>query len=123
VKQNLIPQSTTEPHSGRHNRCDDEIQEFRKHFQRIMVLNRCPEAFWDFALEYIIRVRQFVIRRAADKRSPIETITVETPDSTEFMDVDLYQFIKYRDANADRDDPIKLGRWLGIAHEVGTQMT
>jgi hypothetical protein len=35
VKQNLIPQSITEPHSGWQNRCEDEIREFRKHFQRI----------------------------------------------------------------------------------------
>jgi hypothetical protein len=53
----------------------------------------------------------------------IETVTGETPDISEYMDFDFYQFIKYRDANADRDDPVKLGRWLGIAHEVGTPMT
>jgi hypothetical protein len=71
-----------------------------------MVINRCPEAFWDFALEYIIWIRQFVTRRAANDRSPIETITGETPDISEYMDFDFYQFIKYRDANSDRDDPI-----------------
>jgi hypothetical protein len=71
VKQNLIPQSITEPHSGWQNRCEDEIREFRKHYQQIMVLNRCPEAFWDFAVKFIIRIRQFVIRRAADDRSPM----------------------------------------------------
>jgi hypothetical protein len=54
VKQNLIPQTITEPHSGWQNRCEDEIREFRKHYQRIMVQNRCPEAFWDFAIEYVI---------------------------------------------------------------------
>jgi hypothetical protein len=56
VKQNLIQQSTSEPHSGWQNRCKDEIREIRKHYQRIMSLNKCPEAFWDFALEYTIGV-------------------------------------------------------------------
>jgi hypothetical protein len=44
TKQNLIPQNTTEPHSGWQNRCEDEIREIRKHFQRVMAANRCPEA-------------------------------------------------------------------------------
>jgi hypothetical protein len=88
-----------------------------------MAANRCPEAFWDFALEYIISIRQFLIRRAADNRSPMETVTGDAPNISEYMDFDFYEFVKYRDATADRDDPIKLGRWLGIAHEVGTAIT
>jgi hypothetical protein len=47
TKQNLIPQNTTEPHSGWQNRCEDKIREIMKHFQRVMAANRCPEAFWD----------------------------------------------------------------------------
>jgi hypothetical protein len=54
----------------------------------------------------------------ADDWSPIETITGETLDISEYKDFYFYQF-----TNADRDDPIKLGRWLGIAHEIGTLMT
>jgi hypothetical protein len=88
-----------------------------------MMTNRCPEAFWDFALEYIISICQFLILRAADDRSLMEVITGETMDISEFMDFDFYQFVKYRDAKYDRDDPVQLGRWLGIVHEVGTPMT
>jgi hypothetical protein len=88
-----------------------------------MSVNRCPETFWDFALEYRISIRQFLVRRAADERSPIETVTGDTPDISEYIDFDFYEFVKYRDATADRDDPIKLGQWLGIAHEIRTAMT
>jgi hypothetical protein len=48
IKQNLIPQSNTEPHSGWQNRCESEIREFRKHFQRIMMLNKCTEGVLGF---------------------------------------------------------------------------
>jgi hypothetical protein len=64
-----------------------------------------------------------VVRRAADDRPPIETVTGETPDISEYMDFDFYQFVKYRDAKMDCDDPVQFGRWLGIAHEVGSPMT
>jgi hypothetical protein len=88
-----------------------------------MMLNKCPEAFWDFALEYIITIRQFLVRRSAEDRSPMETVTGETMDISEFIDFDFYQFVKYRDAKYDRDEPVQLGRWLGIAHDIGTPMT
>jgi len=45
VKHNLIQTRQTEPYSGWQNRCEDEIREVKKHFGRIMALNRCPTAF------------------------------------------------------------------------------
>jgi hypothetical protein len=56
VKENLICQQITEPCSGWQNRCDDEIREIRKHYARIMSLNKCPDAFLDFCFEYVIAV-------------------------------------------------------------------
>jgi hypothetical protein len=53
----------------------------------------------------------------------MEVVIGETPNISEFMDFDFYQFTKYCDATSDIDDPIQLGRWLGIAHEVRTAMT
>jgi Reverse transcriptase (RNA-dependent DNA polymerase) len=123
VKHFLIQQRVTEPYSSWQNRCEDEIREVRKHYSRIMAINRCPEAFWDFGMEYVLRLRQFLVRAAADGRSPIETITGETPDTSEFMDFDFFSWVKYRDTHEDRDEPIHLGRWLGISHEVGSPLT
>lgn len=122
TKHYLIKQRMTEPHSGWQNRCEDEIREVRKHFARIMAIHKCPDAFWDFAIQYVINIRQLLVRSAASNRSPIETITGETPDTSEYIDFDFYQWVKYRD-QIDKDDPIKLGRWLGIAHEVGSSLT
>jgi hypothetical protein len=122
AKQTLLRQRMTKAYSVWQNRCETEIREFRKHFQRIMFLNRCPEAFWDFDFEYIIKVRQFLIRKTSDDRPPIETVTGESCDTSEFMEFDFYQFIKYRDAK-HVDDPIKLGRWLGVAHDMSSALT
>ena len=87
-----------------------------------MTLNKCPDAFWDFGIQYVLRLRQLLVRSAASGRAPIETITGETPDMSEFMDFDFYQWIKYRE-QTDKDNPIKLGQWLGIAHKVGSSLT
>jgi Reverse transcriptase (RNA-dependent DNA polymerase) len=122
IKHYLIRQRMTEPHSGWQNRCEDEIREVRKHYARIMALHKCPDAFWDFAIQYVIKLRQLLVRSAASNRSPIETITGETPDTSEYIEFDFYQWVKYRE-QTDKDDPIKLGRWLGIAHDVGSSLT
>jgi Reverse transcriptase (RNA-dependent DNA polymerase) len=123
IKQNLIKQRTTEPYSSWQNRCEGEIREVRKHYTRIMALHQCPDAFWDFAMEYVIKLRQFIVRKAANDRPPLETVTGETPDTSEYMDFDFYSWVKYRDAHESKDSPIHLGRWLGVAHEVGTALT
>jgi Reverse transcriptase (RNA-dependent DNA polymerase) len=123
VKQNLIRQRITEPHSGWQNRCEDEIRELRKHYARIMALHNCPDAFWDFAFDYVVHLRQFLSRNASNQRSPIEAISGDSPDISEFLEFDFYQWVKYRDPTADKERPVKLGRWLGIASDVGTPLT
>jgi hypothetical protein len=45
AKQSLLIQRMTDAYSGWQNWCDTEIREFQKHFQRILFLNKCPEAF------------------------------------------------------------------------------
>jgi hypothetical protein len=93
TKHYLIRQRMTEPHSGWQNRCEDEIREVRKHFARIMALHRCPDAFWDFGIQYVINLRQLLVRSAASNRSPIETITGDTPDTSEYIEFDFYQWV------------------------------
>jgi hypothetical protein len=59
AKQYLLSQQTTEPKSGWQNRAKIEIRELKKHYQRIMHRNRCPEAFWCYELSYTKEIRQF----------------------------------------------------------------
>ena len=58
VKHKLIQTRQTETYSGWQNRCEDEIHEVKKHYTRIMALNRCPKAFWDFGWKYTIKLRK-----------------------------------------------------------------
>ena len=122
-RTNLIDQRYTEPYSGWQNRCEDEIREFKRHQQRIMSLHKCPEVFWDFAWEYTRDIRQFLVREASGGRSPTEVITGDTGDTSEYMDFDFCQWIMYRDVKSFPASPRKLGRWLGIAHKVGSPLT
>ena len=89
-----------------------------------MALHKCPDAFWDFAWIYTRDIRKSMVRNSTNDRPPCETIGDGRPiDISEFMDFDFYQWVKYRDHVSYPEQPVKLGRWLGIAYEVGSDMT
>jgi hypothetical protein len=58
-----------------------------------------------------------------DWRAPIEVLTGETSDSSEYTNFDFYGWVKYKDPNSTLADDVTLGRWLGVAHSVGQAMT
>lgn len=122
-KQNLIQQQFTEPYSGWQNRAEDEIREFKRHFARIMNLHSCPETLWDYGWRYTAAIRQFLPRKASGNRPPIEAIIGTTADTSEYMDFDFFQWIKYRDKPGSNTGNIKTGKWLGVADKIGSPLT
>ena len=123
VTRYLLKQRTTEPHSGWQNKAEIEIRELKKHYRRIMHRSKCPEAFWCYGMEYIKEIRKVTAKPTLDWRTPIEVLTGETPDCSEKLEFDLYGWVKYKDPKALLGDDVALGRWLGVAHDVGQAMT
>ena len=75
-------------------------------------------------LFYCAEVRS-IISRGDDGRPGLEEVMEHTIDISEWLDFEFYDPVWYWDErNADMaDDPTKIGRWLGIAHRVGSDMT
>lgn len=47
-----------------------------------------------------------------------------TPDISEYAQFDRYQYVWYHDPTVQfPEDPKKHGRWIGVAHDVGSPMT
>jgi len=87
VKQNLIDQHTTEPHSGWQNKVEAKITR-----------HKSPDAFWDFSWIYTRDIRKFLVRNSTNGRPPCEMIGDGRPiNISEYMDFDFYQWVKYRD--------------------------
>jgi hypothetical protein len=53
----------------------------------------------------------------ANGRTGYEEITGETPDISEYVDFDFYDWVWYWDT-PDKDNSPKIGRWLGPSHRV-----
>jgi hypothetical protein len=61
---------------------------------------------------------------ALQGRVPAELIDGNTPDISEYAQFDWYQLVWYIDPAVQfPDDTRKLGRWIGVAHDVGSPMT
>ena len=59
----------------------------------------------------------FKISRYSNGRTPLRIITGETPDSSEYLDLGLYDWVTYGN-NAGLKIP-EVGGWLGVSHRVG----
>ena len=59
--------------------------------------------------------------RYSNGRTPIEYITGDTSDVSEYIYFGFYDWVMYQQ-NAGLDKP-EIGRWLGISHEVGKLMS
>jgi hypothetical protein len=83
--------------------------------------NRVPLRLWDYAQEHAVDVHNHTARRALDWKTPLEVETGDTPDVSHLLFFDFYQPVWYWDnPNASYPDARrKLGRWLGVAKNVG----
>jgi hypothetical protein len=61
------------------------------------------------------------LSRYAQGRTPLEIITGETPDISEYLDFEFYDWALFR-SNAGLGE-VELARWLGVSHRVGRLMS
>ena len=89
--------------------------------EEALVDKRIPIEFWDFALVWIGET----MSRTWDPklgRTGIEQITGETPDISEWLEFGFYDTVRYWDVGANNKGTPKLGKWLGVAHRVGSAL-
>jgi hypothetical protein len=123
VRKYSIDFRITEPHRPNHNFAEGVIREIRKKWFRIMVRKNVPQRLWDYGLQWVcdIQNRTSNSSRGLDGRCPLERITGETVDISEYLDFGFYEWIWYRE-NAGLGKT-KLERWLGVSHRIGTLMS
>ena len=88
-----------------------------------MQRKRVPRRLWDYGLKWVSEVHVRTSSDAVDLkgRTPLEQITRDTVDISEYLYFSFYDWCWYHD-NAGLG-PTKLGRWLGVVHKVGGLMS
>jgi hypothetical protein len=88
-----------------------------------MLKKKVPPRLWDYGFTWVCEIENVCANLSiyADGRTPLEIITGETPDISEYLDFEFYDWVLFR-SNAGLGE-IELARWLGVSHKVGRLMS
>ena len=106
------------------SKAESEIREVKTKWKVRMRECQVPSRLWDYGLVYISEI-QSLIARGPTQRSGLKLLTGQTPDTSEWLDFDFFDRVWYWDQKKMdmTDEQARVGRWLGIAHRVGSDMT
>ena len=123
VRKYGIQYHVSSPRRPEQNPAEGGIREIKRRWYRIMTKKDVPRRLWDFGLNWVCETGNITVSssRYADGRTPIEIITGETPDISEYLDFSFYDWVTYR-SNAGLGE-LSLGRWLGVSHKIGQLMS
>jgi hypothetical protein len=125
IKEYRIHQTFTEPYSPWQNRAETEIGELEKAITRWRRKTNSPAKLWCYCGEWVARIRSLTAHNFdyLHGRVPEEHVSGDTPDISEFSLFTWYQWVWYRDPASFPEDKLKLGRWIGVASNVGQALT
>ncbi len=119
MKKCNIDGRTTEPYSPWQNKAENTIGIIKGKAKRRRIRRRVPKRVWDFG---IVWESEIYSRTASkDGRTPLERITGDTIDISEWLEFEFYDLCWYWDNQHDSTEP-KIGRWLGVSHRVGSAL-
>ena len=60
-----------------------------------MVSNHFPRRVWDFVIKHSTNIINIIPSEKLNVRTPIEAVTRETTDISEYVDFDIYDLVRY----------------------------
>ena len=120
VRKNRISFRQTEPYSPWQNRAEDQIHEVKRRWKLLRPRRKVPTRLWDYAMTHIMKLMNMTAR-GRNGRTGHEEITGKTPDISEYVDFNFYDWMWYWDT-LDKEKSPKIGRWLGPSHRIGAAM-
>ena len=92
VRKYAVDDHVTEPERPNHNFAEGEIREIMKKWFRIMVRKRVPGRLWDYGFTWVcdINNRTANVSRGLGGRCPLERITGESVDISEYLNFGFY---------------------------------
>jgi len=92
-RQYKVKQRQTEPYTPRQNRAELGIRELKKKWRLKMQQQGVPKRLWDYRLVWASEIMNRMAR--GDGRTPYEIITGNTPDISEWLDFNFYDWCWY----------------------------
>jgi hypothetical protein len=91
------PYHVSAPRRPNKNPAEQGIHELKKHWYRIMLKGKVPLRLWNYGFAWVCETENVCanLSRHSEGRTPVEILTGETPDITEYLDFDFYDWIYY----------------------------
>lgn len=123
IRQHKIDHHVSAPRRPNENPAEGAIREIKKRYYRIQTKYDVPDRLWDYTISYVCETGNITANssRYSNSRCPLEIITGDTPEISEYLDFPYYGWVTFRQ-NAGLG-PLELGRWLGVSHRVGPMMS
>ena len=123
VRRHDISVHVSEPELHNQSPAEGVVREVRRKWYRVMFKKRVPTIFWDYGMRWVCETMQRTHLRAnrVDGGVPLQKVVGETVDISNYLEFGFYDLVWYRD-NAGLGEQ-KLGRWLGVAQNIGSIMT
>ena len=89
-----------------------------------MLMIRASMKLWDFCLTYVTDNHSLTDHPIYKLygRTPYEILTGDTRYISEFVEYDWYEPVWYLEPGDFPGDRLKLGRWIGVSHQIGQEM-
>ena len=83
----------------------------------------CPRALWIYGIPYVAKIMQTTASFVAylQGRTPLESLTGETPDISQHLDFGFYDRVWFKEDAGLVET--KLGRFLEASHHIGYLMS
>ena len=122
ARKHGIDINLTEPDRHNQSKVEGVIRELRKRWFWVMLKQWVPNCLQDYGIRWVCEIMQCTASNSGrlHGRTPLEQLTGETPNISEYLDFSFYDWCCYND-NAGLGET-KLGRWLGVSHHVGSLM-
>jgi hypothetical protein len=123
LRKHGIKHKTSETERSNQNPAEGTIREVRKRWYRQMFKRNCPRRLWSYGLPHVCAIMRLTASYAGrlQGRTPLEAMTGETPDISEYLDFGFYDLVWFKE-NAGLGET-QLGRFLDVDHLVGSLMS
>ena len=122
IKKHNINWHVSQPRTPKENPAEGSIREVKKRYYRMKEKYGVHDRAWDFLTSYVCETGNVTSKnsRYAKGRTPIECISGNTPDISEYIDFSFWDLVTYK------SDPgvhsANIGKWMGVSHRVGPEM-
>ena len=98
IRKHEIKYHVSGPRRPNENPAEQSIHEIKKRWYHIMLKKKVPTRLWDYSFVWVCETENLSanLSKYAEGHTSIEIITGETPDISEYLDFEFYDWVLYR---------------------------